>query len=298
MNSRVTKVVVPAAGLGTRFLPATKALPKEMLPVVDKPTIQYVVEEAVAAGLTDVLMITGRNKNALENHFDRAFELETTLLSKGDVPKLLNVTRSTDLAHIHYLRQGDAKGLGHAVAKARLHIGNEAFVLLLGDIFTTPAGKLLTAMVDVYEKHGGTVIALAEVAPHEVSSYGIASVEPTDEPGLVRIRHLVEKPSPQESPSQLAIIGRYVLAPQVFDLLDATEPGVGNEIQLTDALNVMAEDDTIAGPVWGVILDGSWYDTGDKLSYLKAVVSVATSRDDLGADFRAWLREFVDANPS
>ena len=169
-------------------------------------------------------------------------------------------------------------------------------MLLLGDIFTTPAGQLLTSMVDVYEKRGGTVIALAEVEPHEVSAYGIARVEPTDEPGLVRIRHLVEKPSPDEAPSQLAIIGRYVLVPQIFDLLDATQPGKGNEIQLTDALNVLAENEEVGGPVWGVVLDGAWHDTGDKLSYLKAVVTVAMGRDDLGADFRAWLRTYVDAN--
>jgi UTP--glucose-1-phosphate uridylyltransferase len=293
VSKRVTKVVVPAAGMGTRFLPATKALPKEMLPVVDKPTIQYVIEEAVSAGLTDVLMITGRNKNALENHFDRAWELETTLLGKGEVAKLKDVTQSTGLAQIHFLRQGDALGLGHAVAKARAHVGNEAFALLLGDIITEPVGKLLSHMMNVHEKHGGTVIALAEVKPENASAYGIADVEPTDEVGLVRIRTMVEKPAPGDAPSQLAIIGRYVLPPQIFDLLDVTEPGKGNEIQLTDALTELAQDDTIAGPVWGVILEGEWYDTGDKLSYLQAVVTLASEREDLGKDFRAWLRDFV-----
>ena len=296
MSKRVTKVVVPAAGMGTRFLPATKALPKEMLPVVDKPTIQYVIEEAVSAGLTDVLMITGRNKNALENHFDRAWELETTLLGKGEVAKLKDVTQSTGLALIHFLRQGDALGLGHAVAKARAHVGNEAFALLLGDIITKPVGKLLSHMMNVHEKHGGTVIALAEVKLENVSAYGIADVEPTDEVGLVRIRTMVEKPAPGDAPSQLAIIGRYVLPPQIFDLLDETEPGKGNEIQLTDALTELAQDDTIAGPVWGVILEGEWYDTGDKLSYLQAVVTLASEREDLGKDFRAWLRDFVNTD--
>ena len=286
--------MVPAAGMGTRFLPATKALPKEMLPVVDKPTIQYVIEEAVAAGLTDVLMITGRNKNALENHFDRAWELETTLLGKGEVAKLKDVTQSTGLAQIHFLRQGDALGLGHAVAKARAHVGNEAFALLLGDIITEPIGDALRHMLDVHERLGGTVIALAEVRPDEVSAYGIAVVESTDETGLVRIRSMVEKPAPKDAPSQLAIIGRYVLPPQIFNLLDETQPGKGNEIQLTDALTELAQDESIAGPVWGVILDGAWFDTGDKLSYLQAVVTIASERDDLGADFRAWLREFVD----
>ncbi len=290
----MTKVVVPAAGMGTRFLPATKALPKEMLPVVDKPTIQYVIEEAVSAGLHDVLMITGRNKNALENHFDRAWELETTLLGKGDVAKLKDVTQSTGLAQIHFLRQGDPLGLGHAVSKARAHIGNEAFALLLGDIITEPLGALLRQMLDVHATHGGTVIALAEVKPDDVAAYGIADVEPTEQPGRVRIRSMVEKPAPHEAPSQLAIIGRYVLPPQIFDLLDETKPGKGNEIQLTDALNELAEDESIAGPVWGVIIDGEWYDTGDKLAYLQAVVTIAASRDDLGAEFRAWLRAFID----
>lgn len=294
MSKRVTKVVVPAAGMGTRFLPATKALPKEMLPVVDKPTIQYVIEEAVSAGLHDVLMITGRNKNALENHFDRAWELETTLLGKGDVSKLKAVTQSTGLAQIHFLRQGDPLGLGHAVSKARAHVGNEAFALLLGDIITEPLGALLRQMLDVHATHGGTVIALAEVKPDDVSAYGIADVESTEQPGRVRIRAMVEKPALHEAPSQLAIIGRYVLPPQIFDLLDETKPGKGNEIQLTDALNELAEDESIAGPVWGVILDGSWYDTGDKLAYLQAVVTIAASRDDLGAEFRAWLRDFID----
>jgi len=296
VSKRVTKVVVPAAGMGTRFLPATKALPKEMLPVVDKPTIQYVIEEAVSAGLTDVLMITGRNKNALENHFDRAWELETTLLGKGEVAKLKDVTQSTGLAQIHFLRQGDALGLGHAVAKARAHVGNEAFALLLGDIITEPVGKLLSHMINVHEKHGGTVIALAEVKLENVSAYGIADVEQTDEVGLVRIRTMVEKPAPGDAPSQLAIIGRYVLPPQIFDLLDETEPGKGNEIQLTDALTELAQDDSIAGPVWGVILEGEWYDTGDKLSYLQAVVTLASEREDLGKDFRAWLRDFVNTD--
>ncbi len=290
----MSKVVVPAAGMGTRFLPATKALPKEMLPVVDKPTIQYVIEEAVSAGLHDVLMITGRNKNALENHFDRAWELETTLLGKGDVSKLKAVTQSTGLAQIHFLRQGDPLGLGHAVSKARAHVGNEAFALLLGDIITEPLGALLRQMLDVHATHGGTVIALAEVKPDDVSAYGIADVESTEQPGRVRIRSMVEKPAPHEAPSQLAIIGRYVLPPEIFDLLDETRPGKGNEIQLTDALNELAEDESIAGPVWGVILDGSWYDTGDKLAYLQAVVTIAAGRDDLGTEFRAWLREFID----
>jgi UTP--glucose-1-phosphate uridylyltransferase len=280
--------------MGTRFLPATKALPKEMLPVVDKPTIQYVIEEAVSAGLHDVLMITGRNKNALENHFDRAWELETTLLGKGDVSKLKAVTQSTGLAQIHFLRQGDPLGLGHAVSKARAHVGNEAFALLLGDIITEPLGALLRQMLDVHATHGGTVIALAEVKPDDVSAYGIADVESTEQPGRVRIRSMVEKPAPHEAPSQLAIIGRYVLPPEIFDLLDETRPGKGNEIQLTDALNELAEDESIAGPVWGVILDGSWYDTGDKLAYLQAVVTIAAGRDDLGTEFRAWLREFID----
>lgn len=291
MSIRITKAVIPAAGLGTRFLPATKAMPKEMLPVVDKPAIQYVVEEAVHAGLTDVLMITGRNKNALENHFDRMTELESTLEEKGDLDKLKKVEYSNDLADMHYVRQGDPRGLGHAILRARMHVGREPFAVLLGDDLIDPRDVLLTRMLDEQQSRGATVIALMEVEPDHAHLYGIATVEPTDDDDVVKIMGLVEKPSAGTAPSNLAIIGRYVLAPEVFDVLESTEPGKGGEIQLTDALQVMAREG-IAGGVYGVVFRGRRYDTGDRLDYIKAIIQLAVERDDLGPDLRPWLREF------
>lgn len=291
MSTRITKAVIPAAGLGTRFLPATKAMPKEMLPVVDKPAIQYVVEEAVHAGLTDVLMITGRNKNALENHFDRMTELESTLEEKGDLDKLKKVEYSNDLADMHYVRQGDPRGLGHAILRARMHVGREPFAVLLGDDLIDPRDVLLTRMLDEQQSRGATVIALMEVDPSHVHLYGIATVEATDDDDVVKITGLVEKPAAGTAPSNLAIIGRYVLQPDVFDVLETTAPGKGGEIQLTDALQEMARDD-IAGGVYGVVFRGRRYDTGDRLDYIKAIIQLAVERDDLGPDLRPWLREF------
>ena len=294
MSFRITKAVIPAAGLGTRFLPATKAMPKEMLPVVDKPAIQYVVEEAVHAGLTDVLMITGRNKNALENHFDRMTELESTLEEKGDVDKLKKVEYSNDLADMHYVRQGDPRGLGHAILRARMHVGREPFAVLLGDDLIDPRDVLLTRMLDEQQGRGASVIALMEVDPAQAHLYGIATVEPTDDDDVVRITGLIEKPAPGTAPSNLAIIGRYVLQPEVFDVLEVTAPGKGDEIQLTDALLVMAQE-TIAGGVFGVVFRGRRYDTGDRLDYIKAIIQLAVERDDLGPELRPWLREFSAA---
>lgn len=285
--------MIPAAGLGTRFLPATKAMPKEMLPVVDKPAIQYVVEEAVEAGLTDVLLITGRRKQALENHFDRVDELERTLEEKGDTARLRAVNKSTDLAEVHYLRQGEPLGLGHAIGKARMHVGEQPFAVLLGDDLIDPRDPLLGKMIDQLELQGASVVALLEVDPSATHLYGIATVEPIgDDPDVVRITGLVEKPAQGSAPSNLAIIGRYVLRPEVFDVLEHTEPGKGGEIQLTDALQTMA-DERIAGGVIGVVFRGRRYDTGDKLDYLKAIVQLASERDDLSEDFRPWLQEFV-----
>ena len=292
-STRVTKAVIPAAGLGTRFLPATKAMPKEMLPVVDRPAIQYVVEEAVAAGLTDILMITGRNKQALENHFDRVGELEFLLESKGDEEKLRKVTYSTDLADVHYVRQGDPKGLGHAVLRARMHVGQEAFAVLLGDDIIDERDPLLSRMLDVQAEHNGYVVGLLEVDPAIAHQYGVATVEPTDEEDVVRITGLVEKPAPGTAPSNYAVIGRYVLRPEIFGVLERTPPGKGGEIQLTDALQTLAADQTLAGGVYGVVFRGRRYDTGDRLDYLKAIVQLASDREDLGPDFRAWLRDFA-----
>ncbi|MCX0244383.1 UTP--glucose-1-phosphate uridylyltransferase GalU [Streptomyces drozdowiczii] len=292
-NPRISKAVIPAAGLGTRFLPATKATPKEMLPVVDKPAIQYVVEEAVAAGLHDVLMVTGRNKRPLEDHFDRNYELEGALTRKGDADRLRKVRESTDLATMHYVRQGDPRGLGHAVLCAAPHVGDEPFAVLLGDDLIDPRDPLLTRMTEIQEREGGSVVALMEVPPAMIHQYGCAAVEPTAEADVVRVTGLVEKPEPADAPSNLAIIGRYVLDPAVFEILRRTEPGRGNEIQLTDALQLLAEDEKAGGPVHGVVFKGRRYDTGDRSDYLRAIVRLACERDDLGPEFRSWLRRYV-----
>ncbi|ASY34342.1 MULTISPECIES: UTP--glucose-1-phosphate uridylyltransferase GalU [unclassified Streptomyces] len=293
-HTRITKVVIPAAGMGTRFLPATKATPKEMLPVVDKPAIQYVVEEAVSAGLNDVLMVTGRNKRPVEDHFDRNYELEEALRRKGDGGRLASVQESSDLADIHYVRQGDPKGLGHAVLCAAPHVGQEAFAVLLGDDLIDPRDPLLARMIEVQAREGGSVVALMEVPPEQIHLYGSAAVETTADDDVVRITGLVEKPSPADAPSNYAIIGRYVLDPRIFDILRKTEPGRGGEIQLTDALQHLAEDENAGGPVHGVVFRGRRYDTGDRGDYLRAIVRLACEREDLGPDFRAWLRSYVD----
>jgi UTP--glucose-1-phosphate uridylyltransferase len=251
-------------------------MPKEMLPVVDKPAIQYVVEEAVKVGLSDVLMITGRNKRALEDHFDRVPALEATLEAKGDTAKLESIQAASNLGDIHYVRQGDPKGLGHAVLRARQHVGYEPFAVLL-----------------VQAKTGGSVVALIEVEPSQISAYGCADISEIDGEGFVRINKLVEKPDVNEAPSNLAVIGRYVLHPDVFDVLEKTEPGRGGEIQLTDALQELASRDGEGGGVYGVVFRGRRYDTGDKLSYLKACVELAIDSEDLGPGLRAWLPEIA-----
>jgi UTP--glucose-1-phosphate uridylyltransferase len=290
----VTKAVIPAAGLGTRFLPATKATPKEMLPVVDKPAIQYVVEEAVRAGLTDVLMVTGRNKRPLEDHFDSNYELESTLESKGDFDRLASVQEPNELAVVHYVRQGSPRGLGHAVLCAAQHVGHEPFAVLLGDDLIDERDPLLPRMVDVQQRFGGSVVALIEVPTELVSMYGCAAVDATDDPEVVRVTDLVEKPPVDEAPSNYAVIGRYVLAPEVFDVLRETAPGRGGEIQLTDALRVLAGRSAgDGGPVHGVLFSGRRYDTGDRLDYLRTVVRIACDRADLGPEFFEWLRGFV-----
>ncbi|MGJ9402593.1 UTP--glucose-1-phosphate uridylyltransferase GalU [Arthrobacter sp. KK5.5] len=290
---RVTKAVIPAAGLGTRFLPATKAMPKEMLPVVDAPAIQYVVAEAAKAGLSDVLMVTGRSKRALEDHFDRVPSLEATLEEKGDTEKLRRIQEATALGDIHYIRQGDAKGLGHAVLCARHHVGNEPFAVLLGDDLIDERDELLSTMLDVQQKTGGSVIALMEVDADKISAYGCADVSEVPGEDHVRVNGLVEKPAAGEAPSNLAIIGRYVLHPSVFDVLEETAPGRGGEIQLTDALQELAGSTAEGGGVHAVVFRGRRYDTGDKLSYIKAVISLACDRDDLGPDLKPWLKEFT-----
>jgi UTP--glucose-1-phosphate uridylyltransferase len=286
------KAVIPAAGLGTRFLPATKAMPKEMLPVVDKPAIQYVVEEAAQAGIDDILVIIGRNKNAISNHFDSVPELEEKLKDKGDDDRLRRVMASSDLADIHFVRQGEPKGLGHAVLRAKAHVGDSSFAVMLGDDLIDERDPLLTTMIAEHERTGATVIALMEVDPDHIHMYGAAAVEQTGTDGIVRVTGLVEKPKKEDAPSNLAVIGRYVLTPEVFDILERTEPGKGGEIQLTDALQELAADS--GGPgVYGVVFGGRRYDTGDRVDYIKAIVQLASDRDDLGPELRPWLKEFA-----
>jgi UTP--glucose-1-phosphate uridylyltransferase len=289
---KVTKAVIPVAGLGTRFLPATKAMPKEMLPIVDKPVIQFVVEEAVSAGLHDILMITGRNKNTLENHFDRVAELEYTLENKGDTKKLEAVQASSQLADIHYTRQGDPRGLGHAVHRAQSHVAEHSFAVLLGDDVIDARDQVLPKMIAEHEADGSNVIALMEVPADMIHMYGCASIETTDDPDVVRVTGLVEKPEPGTAPSNLAVIGRYVLRAEMFDILEKTEPGRGGEIQLTDALQAAVADPSIAGGVKGVIFRGRRYDTGDKLDFIKATLRIAIDRKDIGEDLRAFLKDF------
>lgn len=287
---RVTKAVIPVAGLGTRFLPATKAMPKEMLPIVDKPVIQYVVEEAVRSGLDDLLMVTGRNKNALENHFDRASEIEAALSKKGDTKKLDAVGISNHLADIHFMRQGDPMGLGHAILRAKKHVSNQSFAVLLGDDLIDHRDELLPIMLDVHEKKNAHVIALMEVDPEQIHLYGCAEVEGDGD--VVRVTNLVEKPDIDKAPSNLAIIGRYILKPEIFEVLEKTPPGRGNEIQITDALKTSCRDST-QPEVYGVVFRGRRYDTGDKVDYIKASLKIAIDREDIGDELKTWLREFA-----
>jgi UTP--glucose-1-phosphate uridylyltransferase len=293
-SSSVHKAVIPVAGLGTRFLPATKATPKEMLPVVDKPAIQYVVEEAVAAGVDDLLFVTGRNKDALENHFDRAPNLERTLAERGAHDLHQEVAELADLARIHYVRQGNPLGLGHAVSMAKDHVGDAPFAVLLGDDLVDARTPILPMMFETQSKFGGTVLALMEVPSDQIHLYGCAAVEETSEKDVVRVTSLVEKPAAGKAPSNYAVIGRYVIDSAVFEILENLAPGSGGEIQLTDALAKLIEIPVEqGGGVHAVIFRGKRYDTGDKLSYLKSVVSIALDRDDLGADLRTWLKTYL-----
>lgn len=295
-TSRVTTAVIPAAGLGTRFLPATKVVPKELLPVVDRPALEYVVDEAVHAGLTDVLLITNAAKPAVEAHFRPAPHLERALEVSGDAAKLAIVRASTEMADVTTAEQDAPRGLGHAVLCAADHVGDRPFAVLLGDDLIDSDDDLLRRMLEVQAQRGGSVVALMEVPREDVSKYGCAAISATDEPDVVTITGMVEKPPVDEAPSNLVIVGRYVLDPGVFAVLRATAPGRGGEIQLTDALQTLAQqgDEGEGGGVSGVIFSGRRYDTGDRLEYLKAVVQLAMKRDDLGPPFGAWLQSFVD----
>ena len=288
VSSVVRKAVIPAAGLGTRFLPATKAQPKEMMPVVDTPAIQYVVEEAVAAGCDDILIVTGRNKRAIEDHFDRNVELELELEQRGKTEELADVRRLADLADIHYVRQGEALGLGHAVSMARKHVGDAPFCVLLGDDLMDSA-DVLTGMIEASTRLDRSVIALMEVDPEHISLYGSADVDPTDDERLVRVNAVVEKPAPGDAPSNLAMMGRYVFTPQIFDALERLTPGRGGELQLTDAIGLLIG----AQEVYGLTFTEGRFDTGNKLDYLKTTVELGLRRDDLGPAFGAWLVEHL-----
>lgn len=285
-DRRVRKAVIPAAGLGTRFLPATKAQPKEMLPVVDKPSIQYVVEEAVDAGLDDILIITGRNKRSIEDHFDRNFELEHQLASKGKTGELESIRELADIAAIHYVRQGEPMGLGHAVSVARRHVGVEPFAVLLGDDIMHTDSTVLRDMIRLYEQTGDSVVALMQVPDHEIGLYGCAGVASSEEPGP-RITEIVEKPDPQAAPSNLAVMGRYLFTPTIFDCLEHVEPGVGGEIQLTDAIALLIEKETVRG----FVFDEGRFDIGKKVDYLRATVELALEHPELGDEFRKVLAE-------
>ncbi|MGH2661361.1 MAG: UTP--glucose-1-phosphate uridylyltransferase GalU [Actinomycetota bacterium] len=285
---KVRKAVIPAAGLGTRFLPATKSQPKEMLPLVDKPAIQYVVEEAVRAGIQDILIVTGRGKRTLEDHFDRSFELEHYLESGGKHDELKQVREITEMAVVQYVRQRDPLGLGHAVAAAEPHVGGEPFAVLLGDDIIATSDPLLERMIAVYERYGRSVIAVQEVRREEIHLYG--AVEPEFvEDDLARVVDIVEKPSPEDAPSNLAAIGRYVLTPEIFDAIRETPPGAGGEVQLTDAIGLLAREQA----VYAHLFDGARYDIGKKLDYLRATVELAVERDDLGPEFKAFLADLV-----
>jgi UTP--glucose-1-phosphate uridylyltransferase len=285
MVSRVRKAVIPAAGLGTRFLPATKSQPKEMLPLVDRPAIQYVVEEAVRAGIQDILIITGRGKRTLEDHFDRSLELEANLEAKGRHADVELVRGIAEMAEIHYVRQGEPKGLAHAVGLARRHIGDEPFAVLLGDDIMHERSGVLDGMLALHDEEQRSVVAFKEVPHEEISLYGCASCEPVRD-NIVRLLDLVEKPDPADAPSNLAVMGRYVLTPEIFDAIDEVKPGKGGELQLTDAINLLIRQQD----VFGYTFRRGRFDTGNKLDFLRATVELALEREDIGPQFWEFLQ--------
>jgi UTP--glucose-1-phosphate uridylyltransferase len=290
MLPKIRKAVFPAAGLGTRFLPATKAQPKEMLPLVDKPLIQYGVEEAIHSGIPNIIIVTGRGKTAIEDHFDVSFELEHLLESRQKLDLLASVRNVSDMINVSYIRQKEAMGLGHAVLRARELVGMEPFAVVLSDDVIDAETPCLRQLLDVYEYFGASVLALMEVPPDKISAYGVVDAEPVSQNGasdrLYRVRNLVEKPISGQAPSNLAIIGRYILTPEIFDCVEQVQPGAGGEIQLTDALKLMLRN----RPVYGYRFEGTRYDAGDKLGFLKATVEFALRRPDLGGPFREYLK--------
>ena len=291
-TSPIRKAVIPAAGLGTRFLPATKAQPKEMLPIVDKPAIQFIVEEAIQSGIQDILIITGRNKRSIEDHFDRNVELELTLKAQGKYELLGLVEEISDVT-IHYVRQKEAKGLGHAVLCAKQFVGNEPFAVLLGDDIIDSTVPCLKQLIDVYRDYPGSILGVQEVPLQKVSSYGVVKPTPVKE-HLWQASDLIEKPAVAEAPSRLAVLGRYIIEPEIFGILEQTEPGRGGEIQLTDALRKLA----VQKPVYAFHFDGRRYDIGDKQGYLEATVEYALKRPDLRENFLHYLTNMIAANSS
>lgn len=288
MERKVRKAVIPAAGLGTRFLPATKATPKEMLPIVDKPTIQYIIEEALASGIEDILIITGRSKRAIEDHFDRSIELELNLEEHGKM-KELEMVRKISEVRIHYIRQKEPRGLGHAILCAKHFVEDEPFAVLLGDDVVDGRVPALKQLIDVYDKTGASVLGVQEVPQEKVSSYGIVASQPTDEPRTFTVNDMVEKPAVQDAPSRLAVLGRYVINPEIFEILEHTEPGRGGEIQLTDALKVLAKQQAM----YAYNFEGRRYDVGDKQGFLEATVEMALKRPELHDGFLAYLQGIV-----
>jgi UTP--glucose-1-phosphate uridylyltransferase len=286
VKKEITKAVFPAAGLGTRFLPATKAMPKEMLPLVDKPLIQYVVEEAVSSGIEEVVLVTGRGKRAIEDHFDVAFELEEELKAKGKHKILSEVQRIADLVTFCYIRQKKALGLGHAVLTAKRVVGNDPFAVLLGDDIIDAETPVLRQMMDVYRRYPGTILAIQKVPRSQTRNYGIIDARKI-ESDVYLVKHLVEKPAPEDAPSNLAIIGRYILTPEIFTALEHTKAGKGGEIQLTDGLRLLMEKQ----PIYAFEFKGTRYDAGDKLGFLKATVEFGLKNAEFGSEFRSYLQK-------
>ena len=288
---KIKKAIIPAAGLGTRFLPATKAQPKEMLPIVDKPTIQYIVEEAVKSGIEDIIIVSGRGKRAIEDHFDKSYELEDQLIKKDKMKMLEEIQDISNLADIHYIRQKEAKGLGHAIATAKKFIGNEPFAVLLGDdIVKTEGTPALKQLTEAFEKYRGSVVGVQQVPESEVSKYGVVAPQgSTSEPNLMQVSDLVEKPKKEEAPSNYAIMGRYVLTPEIFDILETLPPGAGGEIQLTDAIKELNKKQA----VYACEFSGDRYDVGDKFGFIKATIEFALDRPDLKGQLEDYLNNYV-----
>ncbi|MZQ75894.1 MAG: UTP--glucose-1-phosphate uridylyltransferase GalU [Peptoclostridium sp.] len=286
MIKKVKKAVIPAAGLGTRFLPATKAQPKEMLPIVDKPTLQYIIEEAVNSGIEEILIITGRNKKSIEDHFDKSVELELELEKKGKDDLLELVRGISEMANIYYIRQKEPLGLGHAVYCARSFIGDEPFAVLLGDDIVDAETPCLKQLIGAYEEYGTSILGVQSVAKEDVNKYGIVDGYEVGE-GAYRVNSLVEKPEPEKAPSEIAILGRYIITPQIFEILKNTKPGKGGEIQLTDALNVLAKESSMHAYVF----EGRRYDVGDKMGYLEATIDFALKREDLRAGLLEYMKQ-------